>query len=582
MAELKNSLRAVVGLLALAGYNLISVQSAWAAFALLSGPFTGVNTQTGRIFRDGNPPTSCADDPKVYPGIFSAGSTFNYESAAYTNTGPDRCVEFYFVTGTCGTNAHMSIYDGSYDPNNQSANFLGDIGSSVDSTMSIDMTAGQTVVVVVTNTSAPDMCNFNVEVQYEQVSAPPPPPATGPVVDVVAVTQETIRNYMNRRADLITSAGPSTTHFHDRFGGSLFDDDSDEGDEPMAFAMEQAPTVDQQATDDRQAAAGASPVRRQEEETIDQAAGDLANRRIAGAMSFSGGVRGSSGTVYYSTSLHRMMTAFGPDLDKEGRASMAAAMPRFNVWSEGRVTFYDDNRGGGAQKGTSGVIFLGADYLVHPAVIVGGLVQLDLMDERSTVLNNSTSGTGWMAGPYVSAKVLPYLFFDARATWGTSNNRVSPFNTYTDSFQTTRGLYSAKLTGMWRVENWRFKPNVEVLYFHEKQHGYTDSLGNVIPSQNIHLGRTIFGPEVEYTIATGEESKVVLNGGLKGIWDFSKDGSMTVAGIPVTTNKFRGRVEGGATFDMTQNASASLAVFYDGIGATLNAWGLNARFGFAF
>ena len=52
-----------------------------------------------------------------------------------------------------------------------------------------------------------------------------------------------------------------------------------------------------------------------------------------------------------------------------------------------------------------------------------------------------------MAGPYVSARLGPNLYFTGRAAWGISENEVDPFGLYTDDFSTDRWLASAELTG---------------------------------------------------------------------------------------------------------------------------------------
>lgn len=129
--------------------------------------FTGTHTQSGRIFRDGAA-TACPGE--VYPGIFNAGTTYNYETFTYTNTSAaTACVTVNFNPDTsgaspCATNAHASAYIGSYDPANQSLNYVGDVGSSITQPFSIDVPAGADLVLVVTNTSAQAVCSFGFEI----------------------------------------------------------------------------------------------------------------------------------------------------------------------------------------------------------------------------------------------------------------------------------------------------------------------------------------------------------------------------------------------------------------------------------
>lgn len=124
--------------------------------------FSGSNTQSGRVFRDGVQ-SSCPS--KTYPGIFNAGATFNYETFVYENTeASSKCITVDFDPNVgdtpCGTNAHASAYLGSYDPNDQATNFVGDVGSSVTQSFSFEVPATTELLVVVSNTSSAAICNF--------------------------------------------------------------------------------------------------------------------------------------------------------------------------------------------------------------------------------------------------------------------------------------------------------------------------------------------------------------------------------------------------------------------------------------
>ena len=136
------------------------------------------------------------------------------------------------------------------------------------------------------------------------------------------------------------------------------------------------------------------------------------------------------------------------------------------------------------------MLYVGLDYQLHPAILVGMLVQFDWMSESSTMLGTSANGQGWMAGPYLSARLTRNLFFDARAAWGRSDNRVDPLGIYTDSFSTDRSLVSGKLTGNWSFGAVQFRPSAEVIYFHETQKAYVNQINIAIPEQS-HLARPL-------------------------------------------------------------------------------------------
>jgi IPTL-CTERM motif len=133
----------------------------------VSETFSGTNTQLGRVFRDAIP-SSCPG--KAYPGIFNPATTYNYETYTYPNTsGSTQCVQINFdpnVGSTpCGTNAHASAYLNSYDPNNQSNGFLGDVGSSITASFSVEIPAANSLVLAITNTETQAICDFSFNVQ---------------------------------------------------------------------------------------------------------------------------------------------------------------------------------------------------------------------------------------------------------------------------------------------------------------------------------------------------------------------------------------------------------------------------------
>lgn len=128
--------------------------------------FSGATTQAGHIFRDAIP-SVCPS--KVFPGLINPATTYNYESFLYSNiSGAAACVTVNFDPAAggspCGINAHASAYLGSYDPNNQATNYVGDVGSSVTQPFSFTVPATTDLVVVVTNTGSQAICSFGFDI----------------------------------------------------------------------------------------------------------------------------------------------------------------------------------------------------------------------------------------------------------------------------------------------------------------------------------------------------------------------------------------------------------------------------------
>lgn len=238
------------------------------------------------------------------------------------------------------------------------------------------------------------------------------------------------------------------------------------------------------------------------------------------------------GKAGYRTSLRRAFggdrtaakaARYGLDPDDYGvDTSGSRHRSGLDVWSEGRLSYFETD-GANGTSGHFGVVRVGADYLLTPSVLIGFLAQFDRLSEDGN--GYSISGHGFMVGPYVEYEVSKGLYFDAKALWGRSTNDVSPFDTYTDEFSTTRWLIAARLTGSWsyRVSHqsaWHFSPRAEVVYFSEKSESYTDSNNVQIDGQRVNLGRVKVGPEISYRYTTHDGTRIEPRVSAKGLWAF--------------------------------------------------------------
>ena len=106
-----------------------------------------------RILRNAVP-SSCAA-PKAFPGPFGTGP-YHFDTYQLINaTGSTQCVTMSIVAPV---QAHLMVYNGTFDPNAFGTNYMADSGSSsVSNTpqgLSVSVAAGQTVVVVVQDPTA--------------------------------------------------------------------------------------------------------------------------------------------------------------------------------------------------------------------------------------------------------------------------------------------------------------------------------------------------------------------------------------------------------------------------------------------
>ncbi|WP_321334769.1 autotransporter outer membrane beta-barrel domain-containing protein [Breoghania sp.] len=239
----------------------------------------------------------------------------------------------------------------------------------------------------------------------------------------------------------------------------------------------------------------------------------------------------------------------------------------WDVWFRGSFTWFEDNSGGTDSDGVFAIFHAGADYLVTDRVLVGALFQLDYLDQDFTELGASANGVGWMAGPYATLRLTDNLYFDTRAAWGTSANEISPFNTYTDDFTTTRWLVRAGLIGDWSFGAWNVRPSANVAYMQETQEGYTDSLSVYIPEQTVGVGQFDFGPEVSYTYQTPNGFFVAPRAKLTGIWNFKRDTYGSTTTTSAAGVEMRAKAELGVNVRMPSGVRLEANGSYDGIGA---------------
>ncbi|NNE59135.1 MAG: DUF11 domain-containing protein [Hellea sp.] len=278
---------------------------------------------------------------------------------------------------------------------------------------------------------------------------------------------------------------------------------------------------------------------------------------------------GSDGRLNGHAERHTTRLAFNGSLSGED-ANLAGIFgadraAKINLWTEASlVSLHQDTT-----DNDLALIYAGIDYRVGDNTIIGIMGQYDWAEEEDRTQNFEISGSGWMVGPYMVTRLSDKLIFDGRAAWGKSSNDVSPFQTYTDNFKTNRWLLKGQFTGDFMLDDWRFNPNLSVIYFEEDQKAYVDSLNIMIPEQTISLGRMTFGPRFSKTFRQGGTTSITPNFGLRGIWDFQQADILNLnTGLATGTDKLRARAESGLTFGFGGDTRLTFVGFYDGIGAT--------------
>lgn len=242
-----------------------------------------------------------------------------------------------------------------------------------------------------------------------------------------------------------------------------------------------------------------------------------------------------------------------------------ASMPlrRYDVWTE----IYGSRSSSGDIESSYWAGYLGAHYFVSPDFLVGAHLQFDWADEDNENTGASADGFGWMIGPYIAGRIAgTSLGFEAKASWGRSDNNISPFGTYTDSFETERMLLSGKLQGSFSIDTLTITPSVRVSWFKETQESYTDSLSNKIPEQTISLGELRFGPEFSQSISLPGGSVIVPTIGISGVWNFDIATNNASQPAPLGSDDLRARVDAGISLTNALGWQLIASGYYDGLG----------------
>jgi hypothetical protein len=280
-----------------------------------------------------------------------------------------------------------------------------------------------------------------------------------------------------------------------------------------------------------------------------------------------------SGNYSLSTSLsqvERAGTMFALAHDGDDDYTTTLKNRRFDVWFEAHYSKFSASQGSG---GHFGIAYFGADYLITNDVLAGFMLQFDSLEDITPT--TSVDGTGWMAGPYVTARLAPNLIFDGRLAYGQSNNDLRT-SLSSGNFDTDRWLVDVNLSGNFDYKDWVISPNLNISYIEDRQHAFTDSLSVVVPEQTVSLGQIKFGPTFSTSYATTNKMTVQPSFTLNGIYNFgNRSGPLITNNTADETNGFRGRVEAAVKLTNRHGTQVDLGMNYDGIGKSdFESWGL--------
>ncbi|MEP3957503.1 MAG: PKD domain-containing protein [Parasphingorhabdus sp.] len=268
-----------------------------------------------------------------------------------------------------------------------------------------------------------------------------------------------------------------------------------------------------------------------------------------------------SGRLPFSAAVGNDQSRFASSLAMAGAAmgDPDRGKQPFDIWAEA----YFSKARLGSQRGNFRIIYTGADYRVDDKLLIGALAEFDSFNNRGALASGESEGNGWMAGPYVMARIAPDLYGEIRAAWGKSDNSVSPLGTFVDDFKTSRAFYSGSMIGQFDIgKNTDVRPEFTVRYISEKAKAYTDSLNIAVPGQTVDQGDISFRPRVQHMVDLQRGWSLRPYGAVEGIYTFGTKAN------GVINNGLRARLEGGLDLFSASGFRTSLSAFHDGIGTS--------------
>ncbi len=251
---------------------------------------------------------------------------------------------------------------------------------------------------------------------------------------------------------------------------------------------------------------------------------------------------------------------------QQAQGTLAPAKMRagdYDIWTE----IYAAHSKASQSRNNLFVGYLGAHYFVTDHLLLGMVGQLDFSRQKNKTDNSKSDGLGWMVGPYIVGQLPDQkLFYEMRASWGRSNNKISPLGTYEDSFETERWMASAKISGLFEYEGFKLIPETSLSYFQETQLAYTDSLSNRIASQTISLGEVRMGPKISKQFALGDTMTLEPSLGTSGVYNFARRDNKGSQGHPLGSDSLRARLDAGFSLLSADGMEISGAGYYDGLG----------------
>jgi hypothetical protein len=237
------------------------------------------------------------------------------------------------------------------------------------------------------------------------------------------------------------------------------------------------------------------------------------------------------------------------------------------VWSEGRIAALGDDA---TEDARFGILHVGVDWMANADTLIGVAAQIDRYEQVDLASGSDFSGTGWMIGPVVTARLAPDLYLDARLAYGRADNDAERGGA-TDGFGSERALAEIALMGETSRGAYTIFPEAEIAYFTESSEAYTSASLGAVDAARVALGQARLGALVEraFDFASGHRATAFMD--FDGVYTHRYDGTPTAGSFAEDIEGWSGEAElglryaagGGAVVD----ASVGMGGLFTGSGS---------------
>ena len=245
---------------------------------------------------------------------------------------------------------------------------------------------------------------------------------------------------------------------------------------------------------------------------------DILDRGTTGASVQTDDAGGVSGLAFAASTSEAWTPGSAADVLSRGplavKSDGKADDKPYSFWIDGKLGLH-----AGSDSSKFATAMAGADMLVEDGRALLGLsVEGDWM--TTPTATSSTSGLGFLAGPYVSVALNEHLALDANLMIGRSWNSVSltqSGSTYAGNFTTDRAQAGVRLKGKVDYDAATVSPDVSLFAIGENASGYTVTgpAGSIpLPGFFKYTLEASVGSDFEYRLDAGNGVSFVPKAGL--------------------------------------------------------------------